>query len=197
MVSLADDQSIEVVVMPKGKILFKQGEKADAAYIVNSGAIGIYRETQGRRVPLASIRKGELFGEMAVIDGSPRLATAFTIEDSALMVVPVDVMKEKMRKADPFIRALIHMLMSNLRGVHESHTPKSRSLLDAVNTLARQIDLIGRFLQGNLTPEIRAEVEAKLKALDVVVKDVRRVAVNHRDDDRRDDAVPSEADLPQ
>src|SRR3954468_25087382 len=103
--------------VPKGKVLFKQGEKGDAAYIVNSGAIGLYREAQGRRIPLATVRRGELFGEMAVIDGSPRLATAFTLEDSALMVVSMETMMGKMKKADPFIRALISMLMNNLRHV--------------------------------------------------------------------------------
>src|ERR1700744_3163921 len=105
------DDPIGVVNFPKGKVLFKQGERGDAAYIVNSGAIGLYREAQGRKIPLATVRRGELFGEMAVIDGSPRMATAFTLEDSALMVVSVDVMGDKMKKSDPFVRALIHMLM--------------------------------------------------------------------------------------
>jgi CRP/FNR family cyclic AMP-dependent transcriptional regulator len=196
MVHGLDEQSIEISNFPKGKVLFKQGDKGDAAYIVNSGAIGIYRESQGRKIPLATVRKGELFGEMAVIDGSPRMATAFTLEDSTLMVVSLDIMIDKMRRADPFIKALISMLMGNLRGVHDTYQPKSRSLLDAVNTLARHVEIVSRFMQGNLSAEFRAELEAKLKTLDVLVKDLRRVAVNHREDDRRDDAVPSEADLP-
>jgi CRP-like cAMP-binding protein len=184
------------VTFPKGKVLFKQGDRGAAAYIVNSGAVGIYREAMGRRIPLATIRKGELFGEMAVVDNSPRMATAFTLEDSALMVIPVDMMMDKMKKADGFIRALIGMLMTNLRHVHDSHTPKSRSLVDAVNTLHRQSDIVGRFLQADLPPQFRTDLEARLKQLDAVTKDLRRLAMAHRDDDRRDDAIPSEADLP-
>jgi len=45
------DETIEVLNFPKGKVLFKQGDKSDAAYIVNSGAVGMYREAQGRKVP--------------------------------------------------------------------------------------------------------------------------------------------------
>ena len=60
---VSDDQSIEVGNFPKGKVLFKQGEKGDAAYIVNSGAVGMYREAQGRKIPLATVRRGELFGD--------------------------------------------------------------------------------------------------------------------------------------
>jgi len=143
-----DEQSIEVVTFPKGKVLFKQGEKGDAAYVVNSGAVGMYREAQGRKIPLTTVRKGELFGEMAVIDASPRMATAFTLEESVVMVIPIDIMLDKMRKADPFIRAMINMLMNNLRGVHESYMPRSRSLTDAVNMLSRQSDTVHAFCKA-------------------------------------------------
>jgi len=190
------DETIEVLNFPKGKVLFKQGEKGDAAYIVNSGAVGMYREAQGRKIPLATVRRGELFGEMAVIDDSPRMATAFTLEDSAVMVVPIRVMMDKLRKADPFIRALIHMLMNNLRGVHESYMPKSRSLADAANMLSRQSDIVTKFLQADLPPAFTADLTSKLKSLDAVVKDLRRVAAVYREEDKRDDAIPSESDLP-
>ncbi len=193
----ADEQGIGVVNFPKGKLLFKQGERGDVAFIVNSGAIGLYRDAQGRKIPLATVRRGELFGEMAVIDGSPRMASAFTLEDSALMTISIDVVMDKMKKADPFIRALIHMLMNNLRHVHDSYTPKSRSLLDAVNNLNRQCEVVGRFLQGDVTPKVRADLQAGLKSLEPVLKELRRIAMAHREDDRRDDSVPSEAELPQ
>src|ERR1700743_3716327 len=112
-----DDHSVAVQYFAKGKVLFKQGEKGEEAYIVNSGAIGLYREAQGRKIPLATVRRGGLLGEIAGIGGSPRMPTAFTLEDSAVMVIPMDIMVDKMRKADSFIRALIHMLMNNLRHV--------------------------------------------------------------------------------
>ncbi len=187
---------MDVVTFPKGKVLFKQGESGDAAYIVTSGAIGLYREAQGRKIPLATVRRGELFGEMAVIDGSPRMATAFALEDSTLSVIPIETMVEKVKKTDPFIRAMIFMLMNNLRTVHDSHSPKSRTLIDATNTLVRQCDIVGRLLQGELPAAFRADLEKKLKALDPVLKDLRRIAMVHREEDRRDDAVPNEAELP-
>jgi CRP-like cAMP-binding protein len=187
---------VEVVNFPKGKVLFKQGEKGDAAYIVQSGAVGMYREAQGRKIPLATVRKGELFGEMAAIDASPRLATAFALEDSSVMVIPIDTMMDKMRKADPFIRAMINMLMNNLRGVHESYMPRARSLADAVNMFGRQSDTVARFLQGDIPAEFKADLVGKMKNLEAVVKDLRRIAAAHREDDKRDDALPNEAELP-
>ena len=49
---------VEVKAFTKGAVLFKQGEAADAAYILNAGAVGLYRESQNRRVPLATVRQG-------------------------------------------------------------------------------------------------------------------------------------------
>ena len=192
-----DDNTIEVVTYPKGKVLFKQGEKGDAAYIVQSGAVGMYREAQGRKIPLATVRKGELFGEMAVIDASPRLATAFALEESSVMVIPIDIMLDKLRKADPFIKAMISMLMNNLRGVHESYMPKSRSMADAVNMLARQADLVTRCLAADMPANVRTDLTARLKGLDGVIKDLKKVAATHREEDRRDEAIPAESELPQ
>jgi CRP/FNR family cyclic AMP-dependent transcriptional regulator len=191
-----DHPSVEVVAFPKGAVLFRQGDTGDAAYILNSGAIGLYRESQGRRVPLATVRRNEMFGEMVTTDGSPRLASAFALEDSVLMVIPAAAMREKMGRADPFLKAMLEMLTANLRRVHETHTPKSRSLLDSVNGLLRQCDVIGRFLHVQMPQDFKAELSAKLKTLQSVLKGMRKMALAHRQQDRRDDAIPHEADLP-
>src|SRR3954464_14388338 len=119
-----DDLAMHQITFPKGKVLFKQGDKGDAAYIVQSGAVGIYREADGRKILLATIRKGELFGEMAVIDGSPRMATAFAISECTLTVISASNIANKLKRADPFVRTLIQMLLNNLRSVHNSYAPK-------------------------------------------------------------------------
>jgi CRP-like cAMP-binding protein len=187
---------IEVIAIPKGTVLFKQGDEGDAAYILNSGAVALYRDSQERRVPIATVRRGELFGEMAATDGTPRLASAFAVEDSVLMVIPAAIMREKLHHTDPFVRAMIEMLSGNLRRVHETYTPKSRSLLDSVNGLMRQCDVIERFAGGDLPADFKTELSAKLRALETALREMRRVALAHRAQDRRDDAVPHEADLP-
>jgi len=194
--TLLDLASLDVVTKPKGTVLFRQGERGTAAYLVHEGAVGIFRETSGRRVPLATVRKGELFGEMAVIDDSPRMATAFTLEETQLTIISSAAMADKMRKADPFVRALVLMLMSNLRSVHDSYTPKSRSVLDSVNALQRQSELVARFMQAKVARDLKAELEIKLGELDQVVNDLRRIATTYRAEDRRYDAIPSESDLP-
>ena len=170
--------------------MFRQGEAGDAAFIVNAGSIGIYREVEGKRVPLATLRKGELFGEMAVIDGSPRMATAFTLEDCTLTMISVALMTEKMKKTDPFIKALITMLLGNLRSVHESYTPKARSLVDSVRTLARQSDSLTKYLTDNEDMDLPVDIAVKVGELNSIIGSLTEIAEKHKSKDRRGDAMP-------
>ena len=190
MVQSLDEHAIEVVNYPKGTTLFRQGEPGNAAFLVNGGSIGIYREVEDKRVPLATLRKGELFGEMAVIDGSPRMASAITLEDSTLTMISVELMSEKMKKTDPFIKALITMLLGNLRSVHDSYTPKSRSLLDSVSTLSRQCDALTKFLTDSEDIDLDVDVAVKVAELNEIVAELQGIADDNRDKERRGDALP-------
>jgi len=190
MVQSLEEHTIEVVNYPKGTTLFRQGEPGNAAFIVNAGSIGIYREVEDKRVPLATLRKGELFGEMAVIDGSPRMASAFTLEDCTLTMISVELMSEKMKKTDPFIKALITMLLGNLRSVHDGYTPKARSLLDSVSALSRQCDALTKFLTDSEDIDLDVDVAVKVGQLNEIVAELQSIANDNRDKERRGDAMP-------
>ncbi|MGH7191925.1 MAG: cyclic nucleotide-binding domain-containing protein, partial [Candidatus Saccharimonadales bacterium] len=96
-----DEPVIEILPLPKGKYLFRQGDPATAAYIVTSGVIAIYKDKDGQRVPVAKVGKGEFFGEMAIVDGTQRRASAFAMEDSTLSIVANDMIEQKMADSDP------------------------------------------------------------------------------------------------
>lgn len=187
---------VEAVKIAKGTVIFKQGDKGDAAYLIESGAIGIFREVDGKRVPIATIGPGDLFGEMAVIDGSPRAATAYALQDSTAKVISVKVMIETMRGADPFIRWLIHMLINNLRSVHDIHTPRSCSLADSVAALQGHGESLARFQQGNIEPELKAALRQKLKDFETALAELRDATAEVKGHDRRASAAPAEAELP-
>jgi CRP-like cAMP-binding protein len=185
-----DEKVIEIVNVPQGTVLFRQGDKGEAAYVVNDGLIGIYRENDGQRVPLATVRRGELFGEMAVIDGSPRMASAFAITECTLTVISAAQIGEKMRRSDPFVKALIQMLLTNLRSVHDTYAPKPRSLVDVVANLTRQEEALTGFLAAQHEAQVRRELEPAVKSLAILIKHLRELVARHRHDDRRADALP-------
>jgi len=100
---------------PKGAEIFQEGQAGRRAFLVDEGLVELDRMVRGRRAPFVRIGPGGIFGEMAVIDGGPRTATATAIEDTKVTVISERVFKYKLKVADPFLRALIRLFVANLR----------------------------------------------------------------------------------
>lgn len=98
-----------------GKVIFREGEPGDRAFVVETGAIEIAAgKDQGRKV-LGTILDGGIFGEMALIDDAPRMADAVALKDTTCFVIAKDKFREKIDKADPFIKGLLRILVRNVR----------------------------------------------------------------------------------
>lgn len=73
---------------PKGEFIFREGESADYAYVLNSGSVEIIKIGIDGDVVLAVLENpNTLFGEMALIDGEPRSAGARAGDDSKITEV--------------------------------------------------------------------------------------------------------------
>jgi CRP/FNR family cyclic AMP-dependent transcriptional regulator len=75
-------------VYKKGKVIFKQNSSGNEMYIVSSGKVKLYADAEsGQRTVLATLKPGDHFGEMSLVDSSPRSATAIAEEDNTRLVV--------------------------------------------------------------------------------------------------------------
>ena len=73
------------IFLKSGESLFKEGEKSDFVYLVKSGLIEVLKSVKDSpSLSLAKVQPGEYVGELGVLQGSLRSATARTLEDSAL-----------------------------------------------------------------------------------------------------------------
>ncbi len=71
-----------------GAVLFRTGDEGDAMYLIEQGKIRICVQTKdGHEVTLTELRRGDFFGEMALLDGKPRSADARVAEDARLAVL--------------------------------------------------------------------------------------------------------------
>ncbi len=104
---------LERKVFFAGQKIFKEGDTGDRAYLIQSGTVEIIKN----EIPLATLGKGELFGEMALIDDQPRMASAMAQSDVSVVVISRDVFREKLAKADPFIRGLLNIFVRNIRNL--------------------------------------------------------------------------------
>lgn len=104
---------LERKVFYAGQKIFKEGDSGDRAYLIQEGQVEISKHG----LTLATLGKGELFGEMALVDDQPRMASAAAVSDVSVVVINRDTFREKLSKADPFIRGLINIFVRNIRNL--------------------------------------------------------------------------------
>tara|TARA_B100000315_G_scaffold241582_1_gene262590 strand:+ start:4203 stop:4643 length:441 start_codon:yes stop_codon:yes gene_type:complete len=102
----------------EGQYIFREGESGDLAFVVLSGKVEISHVVDDKDSAIGSVIKGGMFGEMALIDNDPRMASARAIEGEVeTLVISREVFHKKLESADPFHRALIDILTSHIRGL--------------------------------------------------------------------------------
>jgi CRP-like cAMP-binding protein len=70
-----------------GESVFHEGDIGATMYIVQSGAVRLFREAEGQRHELGTMGKGDFFGEMSILEGLPRTHSAEAVEDSELIEI--------------------------------------------------------------------------------------------------------------
>jgi DNA-binding response OmpR family regulator len=191
----ADEPIIEILPLTKGQYLFKQGEAAKSAYILNSGTIGIFKEHDGKRVPVARVKKGEFFGEMAIIDGRSRRNSAMALEDCTLSLVSKDMIEEKLAASDPLLRTVVHMLSNSMRVVHDAYGPKGRNISEAARDIKEQARHIDSYIESFAVPAVRQEGQPLARKLMEITDAIVQMIESAPDLDRRTPAVPTEKDF--
>lgn len=106
------------VTAPKGTVLFREGEPGNSFYIIRSGKIKAFRrDEEGVETDLAELGPGDSFGEIALLTGGPRSASAETLEDTVLNVLPKEyfdqVLKDYPVVALSFVKVISKMLLQD------------------------------------------------------------------------------------
>lgn len=73
--------------IPKGTVLFREGEPGKEMYVIQSGKVAITKKVRDVEKILAVLGPGEFFGEMAIISNKPRNASAVIEEEARLLVI--------------------------------------------------------------------------------------------------------------
>lgn len=102
-----------------GNMLFEEGDPGDPAYLIKSGEVEIVRKFGNEELVLARLGRGEIFGEMSLIDNQPRMAGARIAEDAELAVITRENIESRLGRlaqSDMVIRRLIDVFVTRIRG---------------------------------------------------------------------------------
>jgi len=167
--------------LKQGEVLFRDGDAGDAAFIVDSGHVGICKIVEGEEDELATLNPGELFGEMAIVDGSKRMAHALAKEDSVVIEIPTAALVMRLKKVDSFLKALMNILVNNLCSVHQAYMKRARSINDYMNAIEFHTQGFRLYLTRLDESQMSTEGLEKLARIDVLVRDLRRSFKDHDD----------------
>jgi CRP/FNR family transcriptional regulator, cyclic AMP receptor protein len=105
--------------LKSGSHLFHEKDHSRELYIIQDGTVLIYRKVGTREVVLARLEKGSVFGEMALIDGKPRSASARAVSDCKLIMIDADTFHDKIRGVPPWFMSIIRTTSEKIRKANQ------------------------------------------------------------------------------
>jgi len=111
---MGDDKDTNEIKLKKGKVIFIEGDTGNEMYLIKSGNVRIYKSSGKIEHTLAVLEEGNFFGEMAILDQSPRSAAAQCLTDVTLIKFNKQAFLSHIRK-NPFIEFVVSELIKRLR----------------------------------------------------------------------------------
>ena len=109
------DINLETRSVADGATIFKEGDAGTEAYLILDGFVTVSHLQDGDSIALGTRADGEIIGEMALIDESPRSATVTAEGDVKLQVITKDELEDMLCGADETLTIILSQLLESLR----------------------------------------------------------------------------------
>ena len=100
-----------------GEVLYRQGDPSDCAWLVEHGTVELVSVRGRREISHGVLGPGELIGELGMLDGAPRSATAIARGDAVLLAIEHDQFLDRLASGDPIVRTLVASLLRRTRSI--------------------------------------------------------------------------------
>ncbi len=158
-----------------GEVLFREGEAGEVMFVIQSGAVRISKAIGGEDKMLAVLGPGEFLGEMAILNGKPRTATATVLEPARCLVIEAKTLEQMVARNAEIALRLIKKLAKRLDSADTlveilmHRDPKARVML----ALARHADAFGEHTETGIRVRTNAvELAREVGVAEDVARDV-------------------------
>jgi CRP-like cAMP-binding protein len=122
----------------KGSVIFVQGEAGERCFVIGSGTVKISAyHPDGREAVLAVLGPGDVLGELALFEQSPRSADASALEDAVLLSLDAKSLNEAILSHPLIAVALLNVLGTRLRQSNEAF--QDIAFFDVPGRVARRL----------------------------------------------------------
>jgi CRP/FNR family cyclic AMP-dependent transcriptional regulator len=172
------EQHSSVKSFNKNAIVINQDDETYSLYVILSGAVKVFISAEdGREAVLNHQTAGDYFGDLALIDKQPRVASVMTTEPSRFMIISREDFMACLSKNPEIAINLIKPMTSRMRML--ARNVSSLALLDVYGRVARTLldearEVDGRLLTEKLTQqEIADMVGASRAMVSRILKDLK------------------------
>jgi CRP-like cAMP-binding protein len=163
---------------PAGNVIFREGDRGNEMFVVISGDVEISKATSSTSSKtLIVLSKGDIFGEMAIIEKKSRSATATAVTDTRLLVLNEALFDSTLGRNPDFARKMIRILSERLR---RTNAALQESII--TNKQNQVLDGLSEYAEDTGTPtfkgqRIRTEgfVKWACSHLGIAEKDIRAI----------------------
>lgn len=129
---------LQVARFPRGQAIFRAGDVGGALYLVNAGLVRVsFENNEGAEVILGEHGRGQVFGEISLLDGGPRTSTATALEDSEVLIL-------------------------NRGQLLEMITRHPHSAMDLLTVIGARLRATDQFLRAQVTRNVNLEAAERL-----------------------------------
>ncbi len=141
----------------KGQMIYYQGDPGNAMYILVAGSVNLTLPSEeGAEVLVAVLRPGEHFGELAVLDGRPRYATAVAREETQVLAIYRENLLGFLREqAQPALQVALSL---SLRLRHITELLADMTFLDLLSRLAKRLCQVAGLLDGSAVEPTEVQI---------------------------------------
>ena len=148
-----------------GTVLFEEGQPGDYMYVVQTGEVEIRRQVGETERVLAVLPPGEFFGEMAILNGRPRSATAVVRTRARLIVIEGKTFEAMLRARPEIALRIIKSLANRLESANQHvellllPTPEHRVVVCLRHMAEEQMELAGTSFNAGTAILVPKQVE--------------------------------------
>lgn len=123
----------------RAQVVFKEGDPGDALHIVTRGALAVVRPSHDTDLVLERLARGQTFGELAVLNSAPRLASVIAVEPSETVEVAKEHLDRVLDRNPQAMRRMLGSLARSLTLAKEQVARQNRSLEETVRERTEQL----------------------------------------------------------
>ena len=109
----------QIKELKQGEILFREGDASDCLYVIKKGMIAVTKAKGAGEIELAVLKPGEMSGEMAFFDSSPRSAGGKAKTNATVIVLPFSALYAQFQNFPEWLKAMVKTINSKLRDANK------------------------------------------------------------------------------